>query len=321
MAAESGQMSAKDGANSEQDPAEIRAEIDATREDMTQTLNAIQERLNPQRLREDAVSTVRAATVGRVEDMADDAKWKMKGVGDDVFETIKRNPAPALLTAVGLGWLFMESRNRQGRQLRSQSRDRYYYAGETYGRGGYQYGYDEYGRRSEQFGQFDERGRIQQAGQNVRERAGDVVDTAASKVQDVASTAGSKVQSAATGVADTASQVVDTARQGAQQAAQEAQYRAEQVGSRFGELMEDNPLIIGAAAVALGAVIGMAFPSTDKENQIFGEARDKVMDRAQEVASDTAQKVQHVAEEATSAAKDAAKSEAERQNLGSGMQR
>ena len=102
---------------------------------MTQTLNAIQEQLNPQRLREDAVSTVRAATVGRVEDMADDAKWKMKGVGDDVFETIKRNPAPALLTAVGLGWLFMESRTGKAASWRSQSRDRYYYAGETYGRG------------------------------------------------------------------------------------------------------------------------------------------------------------------------------------------
>jgi hypothetical protein len=313
-------MNGKNRATSEQDPAEIRAEIDSTRADLTETLNAIQQRLSPQRIREDAMSSVRAATVGRVEEIADDAMWKVKGVGDDVFETIKRNPAPAVLAAVGLGWLFMESRNRQGRQLRS--RDRYYYSGETYGRPGYGSGYDEYGRRSESYGQFDDpRGHMQQAGQNVRERAGEVVDTATSKVQDAASTASSKVQSAATDVADTAGQVIEGARQGAQQVAQEAQYRAEQVGSRFGEIMDENPLMIGAAALALGAVIGMAFPSTQKENEIFGEARDRVMDRAQEVASETAQKAQRVAEEATSAAKDAAKNEAQRQNLGSGMQR
>lgn len=322
MAAESSEMSGRERVSNEQDPAEIRAEIEATRADMTQTLDEIQERLNPQRLREQAVSQVRAATVGRVEEVADDAKWKVKGVGNDVFETIKRNPAPALLTAVGLGWLFMESRNRQSRTYgRLQSSDRYYYAGETYGRRGYESEYDAYGRRRDLTGQYDERGSLRQVGQEVRERAGEVVGDASSKVQDVASAASSKVQSAATDVAETAGQVVDSARYGAQQVAQEAQYRAERVGSRFGEIMEENPLIIGAAAVALGAVIGFAFPATEKENRVFGEARDNLMERAQEVASDTAQKVQHVAQEAASAAKETAKTEAERQNLGSGMQR
>ncbi len=47
---------------------------------MTETLNAIQERLNPQRIRDEAVGSVRAATIGRIEDAADDAKWMVKGV-------------------------------------------------------------------------------------------------------------------------------------------------------------------------------------------------------------------------------------------------
>ncbi len=56
-----------------------------------------------------------------------------------MFETIKRNPAPAVLAAVGLGWLFMESRNRSGGRdmRRPQSDDRYYVNDERYGRGGY----------------------------------------------------------------------------------------------------------------------------------------------------------------------------------------
>lgn len=330
-------MNDKNQAVNEQDPADLRAEIDATRADMTQTLNAIQEKLNPQRIKQQATDQVRAATVGRVETMADDAKWKVKGVGEDVFETIKRNPAPALLTAVGLGWLFMESRNRHSRQMIDRrSRDRYYYAGETMGRPGYDYGYDEYGRRYTA-GQFeDERGQLQQAGQNVRERAGDVVggatskvqdaaSTAASKVQDVASTAGSKVQSAASDVADTASSAVESVRYGAHQVAQEAQFRAERVGSRFGEIMEDNPLLIGAAAAALGAVIGFAFPSSEKENQIFGEKRDQLIDRAQEVVGEKVQQVQQVAQEVAETTKETvketARDAAQRQNLGGGMQR
>lgn len=345
-------MNDKDQMRKDQDPAEIRSEIDATRAEMTRTLNAIQEKLNPQRIKQQAADQVRAATVGRVEDMADEAKWKVKGVGEDVFETIKRNPAPALLTAVGLGWLFMESRNRQNRQMiERRSRDRYYYAGETmdrgrgmdYGRRDYNYDYDEYGRRSYMGDQFDEpRGRIQQAGHNVRERAGEVIgsatskaqdvassaadkvqdaaSTAADRVQDVASAASGKVQSAAMDVADTASSAMESMRYGAHQVAQEAQYRAERVGSRFSEIMEDNPLLIGAAAAALGAVIGFAFPASEKENQLFGEKRDQLMEHAQEVVGEKVQQAQQVAQEVAEATKDTVKetvkSAAERQNMG-----
>jgi ElaB/YqjD/DUF883 family membrane-anchored ribosome-binding protein len=320
-------MNDKNQADNAQDPADIRAEIDMTRAELTQTLNAIQEKLSPERIKQQATDQVRAATVGRVETMADDAKWKVRGVGEDVFDTIKRNPAPALLTAVGLGWLFMESRNRQDRQMIDRkSRDRYYYAGETMGRGGYEYGYDEYGRRIYIGGQFeDERGRLQQAGQNVRERAGEVVGGATSKVQDAAGAAASKVQNVATDVADTAGSAVESVRYGAHQVAQEAQYRAERVGSRFGEIMEDNPLLIGAAAAALGAVIGFAFPSSEKENQIFGEKRDQLVDRAQEVVGEKVQQVQQVAQEVAETTKESVKETtrdaAQRQNLSGGMQR
>jgi len=294
-------------------PESIRADIRATRADLSETVNAIQDKLNPQRIRDEAVSTVREATVGRVEDMAEDAKWKVKGAGYDVIDTIKRNPIPAALAAIGLGWLFMEGRGRSDERdmRRYRGGDRYYYAGERRGRRGfdeYGYTYDEFGRRSDRYDNFDEqRHGLQAAGENVREKAGEVVGQAASKVQDVAGSA-----------ADTASQVVDSAKQGVQQIAQEAQYRAEHVGSRFSEVMQENPLLIGAAALALGAAVGFAFPSTEQEKQLMGEASEKLMERAGDTVSQTAQKVQRVAEEATSAAKDAVKSEAEKQNLTGG---
>ncbi len=165
--------------------------------------------------------------------------------------------------------------------------------------------------------------KVQDVAGQAASKVQDVAGQAGSTVQDVAGQAAGTVQSAADTAKDTAGQVVDNARQGVQHVAHQAQYRAERVGSRIGEMMQENPLVIGAAAVALGAIVGFAFPATEKENEIMGEARDRVMDRAQEVASETAEKVQHVAQEAATAAKETAKDEAQKQNLasGSGMNR
>jgi hypothetical protein len=41
----------------------------------------------------------------------------------------------------------------------------------------------------------------------------------------------------------------------------------------------------------------MALPATRRESQLMGEMRDRVVDTAQQVAGDVAQRVQHVAEE------------------------
>jgi hypothetical protein len=325
MAAESSKVNDRGQELDQDDPEAIRRNIQATRDNLSETIDAIQRRLSPDNIKEQAVGSVRRATIGRVEDAADE----VKGAGNDVFESIRRNPAPAVLAAVGLGWLFMESRNQAGSRnmrrsgQRGRQGDRYYYAGESYGRPGYDYTYDEYGRRSMGYGEpdYQEYGR----GQGMRDRAaqagGKVQDTArqaGDKVQNVAGQAADTVQDAAQNAKETASQVADQARQGVQQVAQQAQYGAQQVGSRFGEMMDENPLLIGAAALAIGAIVGFAFPATEKENQIMGEARDRVVDQAQQKASETAEKVQQVAQEATDAAKDAAKNEAQRQNLTQG---
>ncbi len=334
MAAESSRMNGRTRAQVQDDPDAIRAEIRATREDLAATLSEIQEKLSPRRITDEAVGSVRRATIGRVEDAAEDARSVVKGAGENVFETIKRNPAPAVLAAVGLGWLFMEGRGRSSRRdgrgyepaRRGRAGDRYYYADERQGPGNYGYSYDEYGRRSMDYREPRVR-EFEHQGQGMRERAGEIAGQATDRVQEAARHAGDRVQEVAGQAAGTvqnaaetareaAGQAVDTARQSVQTVAHQAHYRAERVGSRFGDMMEENPLLIGAAAVALGAIIGFAFPTTEKESEIMGEARDRMMERAQEVVSETAQKVQHVAQEATAAAKEAARDEAERQNLG-----
>ena len=64
-------------------------------------------------------------------------------------------------------------------------------------------------------------------------------------------------------------------------------------------------------AVGAGAAVGLAIPQTAKEHEAMGEARDTLVERAQEKAQEAQQRAQRIAEEAQSAAKE----EAENQGL------
>jgi hypothetical protein len=90
-----------DEARSEESPEEIRADIEETREEMGGTLDALGDRLDPNRLMSDAKENVREATIGRVEDAVEAAGETAKGVTDMVMETITRNPIPAAMVGVG----------------------------------------------------------------------------------------------------------------------------------------------------------------------------------------------------------------------------
>lgn len=79
--------------------AEIRADIEDTREEMGGTLNELGDRLEPGHLVNQVKENVREATIGRVEETA-------KGVSEMVMDTIKRNPVPAALAGAGLALLW-----------------------------------------------------------------------------------------------------------------------------------------------------------------------------------------------------------------------
>ena len=93
---------------SEVDQVEVtRVEIERTRADMSETVDAIQERLSPQNLKEQAKDRVKEATVGR-------AREARSGIVD----TVRANPLPAALTGIGLGWLLMSARQQNSAQAR-----------------------------------------------------------------------------------------------------------------------------------------------------------------------------------------------------------
>lgn len=77
------------------------------------------------------------------------------------------------------------------------------------------------------------------------------------------------------------------ARDKAHHAAQSLRQRAHRTRMGAQELFDDNPLAVGAMAVAAGALLGALLPETRREDEMMGNARDRLRDRA-EAASDSA---------------------------------
>jgi hypothetical protein len=64
---------------------------------------------------------------------------------------------------------------------------------------------------------------------------------------------------------------------------------------------QENPLMMGAASVVLGVMVGMAAPQTDAENDLMGEARDNAVEGVQQTVRQTVNKVQEAAASALGA--------------------
>jgi ElaB/YqjD/DUF883 family membrane-anchored ribosome-binding protein len=75
--------------------------------------------------------------------------------------------------------------------------------------------------------------------------------------------------------------------------------------------MHDHPLAVGAAALALGMLVGFVLPRTESEDRIMGEAadnvKDQVKDQATTVASEAMESGQKIAQATTEAVMDEAK--------------
>ena len=112
---------------------EIRQEIEQTREDMSETIDAIQEKLRPGNIVSEAKERVKSATTERVRQMADSASEtaqnayeQTREIAGDFVEGARNNAVPVALIGVGVAWLLAErfrQNNRRGdyRDWRSSS--------------------------------------------------------------------------------------------------------------------------------------------------------------------------------------------------------
>lgn len=310
----------RDAINEDDEVQQTRAQIEQTRAEMSTTIDAIQEKLSPQHIAQQAKDTVKEATVGKAQemvsnaggaasDLVNNAGSSAKGFGSTMVETVKANPVPAALAGIGLGWLFMS-----GRKQSSESSYSGNYSGQS-GPGIRGYNPGRSGQYS--YGTYQE-----QSGSPLGDRlagAQDKIGGMAGQAQDKASNVAGQMQDTAGQVAGqvqgTAGQVAGQVQDTAGQLADTAQYGAQRAQGAFQQALDANPLAVGLAAVAVGAAIGLSIPETDKENQLLGQTRDEVMQQAQQTVQEKAQQVQTVAQQAVGAAKDAAQQSADEQGL------
>jgi len=260
---------ADDGRRTEQ----IRHDIEHTREEMAETIDAIQEKLRPSNIVANATESVKEAATERIRAMTDtasDAAQTMMNRTRDgaggFMETIKDNPYPAALIGIGLAWLMMSP---------SRSRHQYSYGDDGEWRRRYEGGARRYDRQYE--GQYGRQSGYQSGDQSSEQGYGQ------------------KIAESAEGLASRAKDYAGETSRAIRSTGRFAQ-------NRFQRMMTQNPLLVGAGALLVGAAFGLAVPETDMENEWMGEARDSVIDRAQEMVGDTAQKLQQTASNVADAA-------------------
>lgn len=270
----------------------------------------------------DAKTSARAATFGKLENFATQAGDAMNTTKDTLIDTVRQNPIPAALMGVGLAWLLMNRSSSASQRRMSGSNDRDYdrsfdrgYDGRgNDGRGRPQSGMQ---RSGNEHNAMDAAGSalrkakdattsaIGQAADGVSHLADDVRDQAsnlahraaegASSLAHDAAEATSNLWNDATDAGERAYQrVSDTVSDVAQQVPRQARRAERAVGAAY----MDNPLAVGAAVIAAGALLGMALPRTDREDALLGEARDQFLVSAKQAAHGALETVQHMGEDA-----------------------
>jgi hypothetical protein len=309
--------------------AAAREDIELTRAEMTSTIDAIQDKLDPEVLSEQAKDTahdvtdhaireakeaareitdhaiaqareavvditgqaraaLREATIGKVETMAHTASETAGGWRQMLVDTVKANPLPAAVVGLGLGWMFLNrpSQPHTG-SLASPAGPR------NYANPGYSYGGNGSAPPSSEHTGV---GGLAEDGQQAVSRVAD-------KAQQTASQVAGQVQG-------TAEYMIDQVQETGGQVVDQVQAQASRAQSFLQHQLEENPLLVGAVALAIGGVLASTVPVTSREDQLMGEARDRVMGTARELTHDTMNKVGRVVDEVQSAAKTEAQNQA-----------
>lgn len=88
---------------------QLEGEIEHTRAELSETIDALQEKLRPGNLVSEATDRMKTATTEKVKDMADTASETAQGM----WEGARQNPVPALMIGAGVAWMLLD-RSRHG---------------------------------------------------------------------------------------------------------------------------------------------------------------------------------------------------------------
>jgi ElaB/YqjD/DUF883 family membrane-anchored ribosome-binding protein len=300
------------GADADRSPEQIQREIEETQARLSDTLDAIQQRLAPRRIMDQVVDMYKNSSSNTTSGIAD---------------TIRNNPIPIALVGLGLGWLAWSGTNHP--QMDARLRKGRYWAerrgAEARSRSG------EYGAKAGSY--------AREYGETIRERASDWTDRAREAVDSVRDRiSGHRDEADSQQVYGTSYTGTSTDRgygtggayrhtneygeQAGEQArhyGEQARHRARQGYDSFWHMVDDHPMMAGLVGMVVGAALGASIPASRYENELVGDYSDDLFERTRSYGADMIERATQVARSAAEAgveaASDAGREEARNQGL------
>ena len=226
---------------------EIRNEIEHTRSEMSDTLDAILRRLSPSELANQIMGYFNGP----------------KAFASNLGNTVKENPIPIALLGIGLAWLMASSSSRYA----SRTRDYEEMIPET--------------TSPEQEERSRVKEKVEGAVGTVREKMSEVSQSIKGTTEKMKE----KVWSARDRAKQARERIGDTAAGAGQQAGRLSvvtRHQAQRVKSGVTYLWNEQPFVLAAMGFAVGAVLGMSLPHTRMEDEAMGQTRDQLKEQAKE---------------------------------------
>ena len=271
--------------------AQIEREVEGSRARLAHNLDALRESVSPGHLMDQAMDYVRGS--GGPE------------FAQSLGRAVRDNPLPVVLIGAGLGWLLLSGGKSSGSsttQMRPASSATVSYRGVS--EGGV--------TRVVEAGRSDP-SMTERAGAAASGMADRVGDAAGQAYRSAAGAAGSvtdSIGSAAGAVTQRVSDAASAVARGASDLGQDLRHQASRGGGQAQQgldwLLREQPLVVGAVGVALGAALGALLPGTETEDRLMGETSDALTQQAKDVAQQGYQQAQQVAGEQIDRAKDVA---------------
>jgi ElaB/YqjD/DUF883 family membrane-anchored ribosome-binding protein len=253
----------------------IRAQIEQTRDGMSQTIDEIQSRLTPSHLVGQAVDTVKSAAQdaasGAAEHVAGAAQTATNATVEaltQLLNTLRNSPAfmaalPGLIAALLNSGRAAVAGAEQGVQ---QGVER---AGEQ--------------ARNASTATMEATSALWESIRQNPALMGALV-SGLTWILAQGTNAMAKASEARQKAADVAGQARETTEElGAQ-----AQQQAQRAAGWLQRAVEQNPLVVALVAVAIGAAIGLSSKPTQLEHQVMGPTRDRMLEQAQNLAKELA---------------------------------
>ena len=291
------------GKAGETEAADMQADIEQTRSEISEDLRTLGDKLNPERLKDDAKEALQEAknaakeTLHEAKSVATDTFREVK---DSAMETVQEkvddfrnsvrhaerqtrdffsdNALPLALMGIGAAWFMSKRRQRMSADHETGGAGRYRPDTVRWSSSGA-------GERTRQL-----HDRVGDRVRGMSEGAGERYDEVKGRVHDFAQREADQVRRLAHDAEHRVSEGAERAREFAGRELQSAREFSRRIS-------DDNPLAVGVAAIGAGIGIGLLLPETRAERDLLGNKREELLGEAKQTLSDVTRTAKDAARE------------------------